>query len=1163
MSKLASDPAVSEPQRKAMCAAAHGRSTLDIPRSVGEEFCGDDFFEAYDQLTKYTATVTYADNSGTKRSDTFPVYASNESNASLNARRAVATRNKGFRDITVSQLSKDAERTDSFNKHGATLGRTDPFSSYDAPRDHREEKLIREINREWREQQKGDPPVGWGANEDKVWALRKKLHDQLGRFPTDQELKVAAKKAGLSYDALEAFRIKHESHGVELMEGYNAEKGQGYGQPTGNWMVATQVGNKTFNNKSAAERYFDQMVVHYKRWSRDDNPFGSYDALSAQEQADTAYQLGIRAGKSGIKDNPFTVPALRAKWEQGRKSIAQDKKPHAAGICFRLPNGDTLYLRRTKKNEDHPDEWDFPGGRMDEGETPEEAAIRETREESGWIKPEGLPDMVEAAKNDGFITFVQQINNPFIPTLDDEHDGYAWAPLDKPPDPVLEEIKEVIPELQATDAMLATTPNAGIPAYAHAPDNEKKEHPEINNNRGEADDDTEEEPFGTKPTERDNEQESAERGGHEMEDHGARDFKQERGFVVRLYGPGNFLAAESPLLISEGAATRWAAEHSRGKNITRTQVGRAFADPSYLRDKAMDEMFRAYDRAHVPLMAFDERPMGMVRERLAFDKSSESVREFDQDGRMRVKTANISKSVINPYRGHEIPGYEELGLEPDKVYQLFRDPKELEKAAPTFNGIQVLMKHIPVSADDHQPWDTVGATGTDATFTEPYLQNSLHIWAQPAIDVIESGDQKELSCAYHYDPDMTPGSYKGQKYDGVMRNIKGNHVALVSEGRAGHDVIVGDSKMKESGMAKKKLLSSTASAAFGAVSLYLKPKLAKDAKLPDLKPLFVSITGKNFAERKAQLVDGIKKQIKSVLAVDASAEGLSKLLDALEEVEVEDAELETTIPGEPKKTEVEIDPEAAEASVKHKAALDNEELKGFLAEKGMDEESIGTVMDMIGAMGSAGDESGEMERAEEGLDEKEEGEEGAEDEPAERSEMAERIKEKSGAKDEPPPFKGRPEVGGKMTGDRKMVSQAAMDAAIKKAVAAAVTEATKKADEANKVAMDKAIKAAADGASKMAKEIRDAENDVRPWVGNLAMAHDSAEGVYRTALGALGVEHDGIHASALKTILHMQPKPGDPRTPAQQAHDDSMAMDASASEGFFKRHPGAAKIDVI
>ena len=69
----------------------------------------------------------------------------------------------------------------------------------------------------------------------------------------------------------------------------------------------------------------------------------------------------------------------------------------------------------------------------------------------------------------------------------------------------------------------------------------------------------------------------------------------------------------------------------------------------------------------------------------------------------------------------------------------------------------------------------------------------LTVWDRAAIDAIEDGSFRELSCAYRYDPDFTPGSYEGTPYDFIMRNIRGNHVALVEEGRAGPDVVVADS----------------------------------------------------------------------------------------------------------------------------------------------------------------------------------------------------------------------------------------------------------------------------------------------------------------------------------------------------------------------------------
>jgi len=75
-----------------------------------------------------------------------------------------------------------------------------------------------------------------------------------------------------------------------------------------------------------------------------------------------------------------------------------------------------------------------------------------------------------------------------------------------------------------------------------------------------------------------------------------------------------------------------------------------------------------------------------ARHGLAFDRAS--VRTYDRDGRLHVEISNISKAAVNPYTGREIPDYKALGLDPDKVYKLLRDPDELAKAAPTFNNIR-------------------------------------------------------------------------------------------------------------------------------------------------------------------------------------------------------------------------------------------------------------------------------------------------------------------------------------------------------------------------------------------------------------------------------------------------------------------------------------------
>ncbi|MDE2442454.1 MAG: DUF2213 domain-containing protein, partial [Betaproteobacteria bacterium] len=180
---------------------------------------------------------------------------------------------------------------------------------------------------------------------------------------------------------------------------------------------------------------------------------------------------------------------------------------------------------------------------------------------------------------------------------------------------------------------------------------------------------------------------------------------------------------------------------------------------------------------------------------IALDRAS--VRSIDADRRLHIAMSNISKADVNPYYGEEIPDFEKFGLDPKRVYYMLRDPEELAKAAPTFNNLPILAKHMPVNAEAPAQELVIGSTGTDARFEEPYLQNSAVIWVQDEIDDIENESKREWSCGYRYTPDMTSGKYNGLHFDGIMRDIVGNHVALVHEGRAGPDVVVADTMPKE------------------------------------------------------------------------------------------------------------------------------------------------------------------------------------------------------------------------------------------------------------------------------------------------------------------------------------------------------------------------------
>ena len=183
----------------------------------------------------------------------------------------------------------------------------------------------------------------------------------------------------------------------------------------------------------------------------------------------------------------------------------------------------------------------------------------------------------------------------------------------------------------------------------------------------------------------------------------------------------------------------------------------------------------------------------MLQSSIIFDAAM-SARSIDENGFLHVAASHITKATVNPYYGREIPGWREAGLEPDKVYYGFRAPEELKKSVSTWTGLPLHIEHHIDSAEEPAKLTRVGAIGA-AFWNAPYVDASLTVWDQNAIEAIEDGSFRELSCAYRYEPDFTPGTHEGVAYDFVMRNIRGNHVALVEEGRAGPDVVVADAAM--------------------------------------------------------------------------------------------------------------------------------------------------------------------------------------------------------------------------------------------------------------------------------------------------------------------------------------------------------------------------------
>lgn len=163
-----------------------------------------------------------------------------------------------------------------------------------------------------------------------------------------------------------------------------------------------------------------------------------------------------------------------------------------------------------------------------------------------------------------------------------------------------------------------------------------------------------------------------------------------------------------------------------------------------------------------------------------------SLRKLDQNGFFRVDRNPLSKTGVFDYLGSELPG----APDPAKVYRVLRPPEELgsPETIASFSLVPVVDEHTWIGPGgtpvDNKP--VYGVSGEGVEFDGTYLTAPLKIFNLPP------DPKAELSCGYACEYDWTPGTWNGEPYDAVQRNIRGNHVALVWEGRMGPEVRVLD-----------------------------------------------------------------------------------------------------------------------------------------------------------------------------------------------------------------------------------------------------------------------------------------------------------------------------------------------------------------------------------
>ena len=178
-------------------------------------------------------------------------------------------------------------------------------------------------------------------------------------------------------------------------------------EPLGGWLKDFVEDNPMYFNY--AEGAGGSWGEHYEIWRAENEGHGhfsrAFHALPLEKQrVISAFFTGLEIGRyGGIRNfdihtgNLFMRPSS---WTGGDEELV------VADLGFSMVAGETtlpvmsnprnrasivdvrlgpaqLLLRRSFSDQNRPGEWDSPGGHIEPGETPEQAAVREVREETG------------------------------------------------------------------------------------------------------------------------------------------------------------------------------------------------------------------------------------------------------------------------------------------------------------------------------------------------------------------------------------------------------------------------------------------------------------------------------------------------------------------------------------------------------------------------------------------------------------------------------------------------------------------------------------------------------------------------------------------------------------------------------------------------------------
>jgi len=172
--------------------------------------------------------------------------------------------------------------------------------------------------------------------------------------------------------------------------------------------------------------------------------------------------------------------------------------------------------------------------------------------------------------------------------------------------------------------------------------------------------------------------------------------------------------------------------------------------------------------------------------------SVEDYKRTDQ-GFLVFDNSRLARVGIQEYRASELaPAFNHLDA--SAIVRIYRPPEEVfaKDALASIAGKPITIRHHGMLDSKSISDVQVGHVGDSVEPDGDFVKARTYVTSEDGVRAVERG-LRQLSVGWRFKVDMQSGTTpKGEAYDAIAREIRGNHVALVERGRCGSECRVHD-----------------------------------------------------------------------------------------------------------------------------------------------------------------------------------------------------------------------------------------------------------------------------------------------------------------------------------------------------------------------------------